>query len=481
MAITLNAKGTSVPYFTIGKNGATIYQGADDPSTYYAIKNGDVWLNVTTNSILSYSVNSAGWQTPQLGDLDVVDSTIIAGPSADLTLQTVSGNSVILDAGAGNPVLSVPVGKDLYISDAIGGSLYLNNNKFPAADGTAGQMLSTNGSGALQWVDRLHTYTTTASNSVLTDDTFGLSVVPNTSLTPEAGTYMATFNCDCLSTPTSVTSRASADTNTLYFALMALTPTNISHPGAFGSETIGPGVYTVAAAVSVTGTLTLDAGNNPDALFVIRCGAAFTTGANAQIALINGASSANVFIVSEGAASTGAGTIFRGTLFANHAAASLGAGTQMAGHLLARVGAVSIAASTMTLPSRTSVMALGRIAGFSMFTGEGDISNAGASTIAGDVGTNLGAATGFGSAAIAGEIYLPGQLDAESTMSVYKNGILVTIASRKRATTARLHMPFTLQGAVTASGTDVFDIRSSVLLGTMTVGNRIFTLTEIFV
>lgn len=70
MAITLNAKGTSVPYFKIGKSGTTFFQGNDDPhvSGGYSIKNNDVWFD-TAQQTIKFRVNSS-WQA--LADADKI-------------------------------------------------------------------------------------------------------------------------------------------------------------------------------------------------------------------------------------------------------------------------------------------------------------------------------------------------------------------------------------------------------------------------
>lgn len=393
MSITINAKGTSVPFFTIGRGGTTIFQGVVNPDFFYSPKNGDIWINTSKNTVEYWSTIALSWVST-----------------------------------------SVPT-----------------------------------------------SYSYEGSDNVTTSITDGVTIIPGMTLTPSVGSYSATFNCNCTSTPTSVTSTATSDLTTLYTTLMALTATNTTHASAFGNETLGPGVYTIPAAGSVAGTLTLDASNNPTSLFVFKVGAAFTTSAGAQIVLINLASSANVFFVCEGAASTGASTIFKGTILANQAAVSTGAGTVLDGRLLSRLGAVSIAGSTLTLPTDTSVISVGQVATFSMFTAGGDVSNAGVSDIIGNVGTNLGAVTGFGSATISGAIYTPATMSAAADFSLYKNGVLVSVSSRSRSTTSTVDTPMTLQTTVSAILSDVFDIRSSVTLGTMTVGNRIFTLAAIAV
>ena len=51
MAVTINARGTSVPYFKIGKSGTTFYQGDSDPSGSYTINANDVWFD-TSNQLL---------------------------------------------------------------------------------------------------------------------------------------------------------------------------------------------------------------------------------------------------------------------------------------------------------------------------------------------------------------------------------------------------------------------------------------------
>lgn len=51
MAVTLNARGTSVPYFTIGKAGTTLYQGPNDPSLEYTPETGDYWFDTTDGTI----------------------------------------------------------------------------------------------------------------------------------------------------------------------------------------------------------------------------------------------------------------------------------------------------------------------------------------------------------------------------------------------------------------------------------------------
>ena len=63
MAVTLNAKGTSVPYFKIGKSGVTLYQGLNDPhvSDGYAVRTNDIWFDTNVRT-LKFRTSENTWQ-----------------------------------------------------------------------------------------------------------------------------------------------------------------------------------------------------------------------------------------------------------------------------------------------------------------------------------------------------------------------------------------------------------------------------------
>lgn len=83
MAITLNAKGTSVPYFKIGKSGTTLFQGADDPhvSGGYSVQTNDIWFD-TAGKTLKFRTSSQTWQalaeTDKISEMTDVDLTGLA-------------------------------------------------------------------------------------------------------------------------------------------------------------------------------------------------------------------------------------------------------------------------------------------------------------------------------------------------------------------------------------------------------------------
>jgi len=157
-----------------------------------------------------------------------------------------------------------------------------------------------------------------------------------------------------------------------------------------------PNVYQNLAASSIAGTLTLDAQNNPNAVFIFKVGGAFTSAANSTIVLINGANADNIFWVAEGAVAFAANTVIKGTFISHSGAISLGLNTNLRGRALTLAGAIGINASTInTNPPNPADFTMGTAANFILFTTAGAITNAGTSSFNGAIGTNFGAVTGF--------------------------------------------------------------------------------------
>lgn len=116
--------------------------------------------------------------------------------------------------------------------------------------------------------------------------------------------------------------------------------------GDLGGLTLTPGVHHSVAALALTGTLTLDAEGDPNAVFVFRTDAAFNTAAGSVVDLVGGARAGNVFWVVAGAAGTGANSFLSGTVLAR-GAVTLGASTTLIGQVLSR-DAVTLASNTLT-------------------------------------------------------------------------------------------------------------------------------------
>jgi ice-binding like protein/type IX secretion system substrate protein len=154
-----------------------------------------------------------------------------------------------------------------------------------------------------------------------------------------------------------LTAQASTDLAAAYTQLYNTVPTSTTHTPAFGGgETLFAGVYAIAAAGSIAGTLNLDAQGNPNAVFIFKFGGAFTTGASSTINLINGAMACNIFWGAEGAIAMAAGTIISGTLISNNGAVSMGAGGVLNGSMLSTTGAVSVYGVTIPLSGCLSLL-----------------------------------------------------------------------------------------------------------------------------
>jgi hypothetical protein len=111
--------------------------------------------------------------------------------------------------------------------------------------------------------------------------------------------------------------------------------------GDLNGRTLRAGVHHTAAALALTGTLTLDGRGDPDARFVVQVDAALNTAAGSTVLLVNGAQAANVVWQVEGAAGLGADSTFAGTVMAA-GGITIGAGAQLTGRVLS-YGAVTLA------------------------------------------------------------------------------------------------------------------------------------------
>ena len=114
--------------------------------------------------------------------------------------------------------------------------------------------------------------------------------------------------------------------------------------GALAGATVLPGLHTIAGAVSNTGTVTLDAGGNPNAVFVFQVNGAMAMAAGSHVVLTGGAQASRVFWQVNGAGAVGANADFAGTLMALDAVA-VGNGSLVNGRAFARNGALTLDAN----------------------------------------------------------------------------------------------------------------------------------------
>jgi uncharacterized repeat protein (TIGR01451 family) len=115
-----------------------------------------------------------------------------------------------------------------------------------------------------------------------------------------------------------------------------------------GGTTLGPGVYCSASSMGLTGTLTLDAQGDPNAVFIFQIGSTLTTASNSSVRVINGGQSCKVFWQIGSSATLGTDTVFVGNILAL-TSITLTTRTTVSGRALARTGAVTMDSNTVSV------------------------------------------------------------------------------------------------------------------------------------
>jgi Ice-binding-like len=116
--------------------------------------------------------------------------------------------------------------------------------------------------------------------------------------------------------------------------------------GDIGGQTLSPGVYNASSSLGVTGTLTLDAGGDPDAVFIFQIGSTLTTASSSVVSLIGEAQACNVFWQIGSSATLGTNSTFGGTMLAS-TSITVTTGTLVQGRALARNGSVTLDSDTV--------------------------------------------------------------------------------------------------------------------------------------
>ncbi len=123
--------------------------------------------------------------------------------------------------------------------------------------------------------------------------------------------------------------------------------TTYSDPTDVGGMTLSPGVYCFSSSAQLTGTLTLDAVSNPNAVWIFRTGSTLTTASSSSVQLANGAQQSNVFWQVGSSATLGTSTAFQGNILAV-ASITLNTGATLSGRALAQTGAVTLDDNTIS-------------------------------------------------------------------------------------------------------------------------------------
>jgi hypothetical protein len=194
------------------------------------------------------------------------------------------------------------------------------------------------------------TVTSTGATAITGD----LGVSPGTAVTgfaPDgAGTITGTLHAGG-----PVAAAAHADL-ALAYGVAAARQTTAPLP-AITTQELGPGVYEAGDAMTLDGTLTLDAAGDPDAAFFFKAGSTLTTAANSSVVLTGGAQACNVFWQVGSSATLGADSNLKGSILA-HTSITSGSGVTILGRALARDAAVTLDTDTITVQQCARTLSL---------------------------------------------------------------------------------------------------------------------------
>ena len=147
-----------------------------------------------------------------------------------------------------------------------------------------------------------------------------------------------------------IAAQAQTDLTTLYNQLATTSCTTNLTGQDLGGMTLAPGVYCFNSSAQLTGILTLNGLNNPNAIFVFKIGSTLTTASGSSVLPINNASSCGVAWQVGSSATLGTGTSLLGNIIAL-TSITLNTGASVPGRLLARNGAVTLDNNQVTLCS----------------------------------------------------------------------------------------------------------------------------------
>jgi hypothetical protein len=145
-----------------------------------------------------------------------------------------------------------------------------------------------------------------------------------------------------------VAAQAQTDLTTAYNDAAGRTPSDTNNYSVIGAgQTLAPGVYNATSSMDVGGALTLNAGGDPNAVWIFQAGSTLTTDSASSVILTNGAQACNVFWQVGSSATLGTNSTFVGNILAL-TSITVQTGDTVHGRALARNGSVTLDDDTIT-------------------------------------------------------------------------------------------------------------------------------------
>jgi Ice-binding-like len=142
--------------------------------------------------------------------------------------------------------------------------------------------------------------------------------------------------------------QAKSDLVVAYDDAAGRTPATPVAGGTLGGLTLVGGVYTAGGlTLALTGTLTLDAQNDPNSVWIFQATSDLITASSSTVTFINGGQACNVFWQVTSSATLGSGSTFAGTILAL-TSITMDSGVSMSGRALARNGTVTLISDSIT-------------------------------------------------------------------------------------------------------------------------------------
>lgn len=145
------------------------------------------------------------------------------------------------------------------------------------------------------------------------------------------------------------TAQAAADVESAYNDLTAVVCDSTLNNALGSAQVLKPYTYCILSAASLTGELTFDADNDPNAIFIIKVNGLIDIVSLSEIILVNAANASNIFWQIDGAVNVGDSAVVKGTFIAN-GALSFAEGSDIVGRGLSRVGAITTVKMDASLP-----------------------------------------------------------------------------------------------------------------------------------